>query len=265
MITIRFNTYRHTFFESFTHPSESLFIPASVVSFGLNLLNVAQYGQASIGGWFDTAIAVLFWIYCALAIVSSCAIYVTIWSTQAFTVGSMTPVWVFPAYPLLIVGSLTAVVAKHMATQQALVALVTGTVLQSTGFWMSMLIYSAYMYRLMTQKLPKEGIRPGMFVSVGPAAFTAAGLIKMAALTQTVFPADFLGNGPEASLILRVMADFIGSGLWGLAFWFFFVSVGAHWSCPRSEDWHFMMNWYSFIFPNCKAHPFPLPQAPTDY
>jgi len=35
-----------------------------------------------------------------------------------------------------------------------------------------------------------------------------------------------------------------------LAIWFFFVSVGAHFSCIAQGRMHFAMNWYSFVFPN---------------
>lgn len=35
-----------------------------------------------------------------------------------------------------------------------------------------------------------------------------------------------------------------------LAYWFFFVSIGAHWSCVRNDRMTFDMSWYSFIFPN---------------
>lgn len=35
-----------------------------------------------------------------------------------------------------------------------------------------------------------------------------------------------------------------------LAYWFFFISIGAHWSCVRKDRMTFDMSWYSFIFPN---------------
>lgn len=43
------------------------------------------------------------------------------------------------------------------------VAIAFGAVcVQGTGFLVSLMIYSAFVYRLMTQKLPKEKARPGM-------------------------------------------------------------------------------------------------------
>ncbi len=45
------------------------------------------------------------------------------------------------------------------------------------GFMVSMMIYLAFIYRLMTQKLPQESTRPGMVVSVGPSGFTVTGVL----------------------------------------------------------------------------------------
>ena len=114
------------------------------------------------------------------------------------------------------------------------------------------MIYAAFIYRLMTQKLPKESLRPGMFISVGPSGFTIAGIITMGQELPKVVPSDFMGdgNGELAGRVGMIMANFMGLWLWGLALWFFIVSVGAHWSCARRGKMDFAMTWYSFVFPN---------------
>lgn len=73
MITLRFALHPGTLRESFIHPSESLFIPASVVSFGIILMNLSQYGMP-----LNTALIALFWIDCALAMVASVVIYLVL-------------------------------------------------------------------------------------------------------------------------------------------------------------------------------------------
>ena len=75
----------------------------------------------------------------------------------------MTPIWIFPAYPLLIVGPLAGYLSATLATQPALDIIVGGFTCQGVGYLVSITIYSAFMYRLMTQKLPKEAVRPGMY------------------------------------------------------------------------------------------------------
>lgn len=73
-------------------------------------------------------------------------------------------------------------------------------------------IYSAFIYRLMTQKLPEESTRPGMFVLVGPSGFTATALISMAANAERAFALDFMGNGALAAMIVKVVANW--AALW---------------------------------------------------
>lgn len=114
----------------------------------------------------------------------------------------------------------------------------------------SLMIYSAFIYRLMTQKLPTESLRPGMFVSVGPAGFTVAGVIGMAEGAQRALPVGFLGDEKLAAMIIKVVAAYMSLWIWGLAIWFFIISVGAHWSCVKHGQMTFAMTWFSYVFPN---------------
>ncbi|KAI9732545.1 MAG: hypothetical protein M1834_003880 [Cirrosporium novae-zelandiae] len=229
---------------------ESLFIPAAVVSFGTILLNISQYGLGHTGVWLHEAVYIMFWIDCALAIIASCGIYLIMWSTQTFTISQMTPIWIFPAYPLLIIGPHAGVLAETLGQQKALDVIIGGAALQGIGFMVSLMIYSAFIYRLMTQKLPKEPSRPGMFVSIGPSGFTVSGIINMARNAEGAFPSNFMGNGVLAASILKVVANWMGLWIWGLAFWFFFISVFAHYTCVGHDKMVFAMTWYSFVFPN---------------
>lgn len=78
MITCRavffFRGFRKSFFDS----NESLFVPASFVSFGTLLINISQYGLGNAGPWLDDAARVLFWIDCCLAVIASIGIYLTL-------------------------------------------------------------------------------------------------------------------------------------------------------------------------------------------
>lgn len=65
------------------HPSERLFLPASVVSFGTLLINISQYGLAKAGPWLSRAVLVMFWIDAALAVLASSGIYLLMWVPAA--------------------------------------------------------------------------------------------------------------------------------------------------------------------------------------
>ena len=75
MISLRFYTYPETFKASFMHPSERLFMPAAVVSFGTILINISQYGLQKAGPWLNRAVLILFWLDATLALISSAGIY----------------------------------------------------------------------------------------------------------------------------------------------------------------------------------------------
>jgi len=129
----------------------------------------------------------------------------------------MTPVWIFPAYPLLIVGPHAGQLAQKLPPEKALQVIISGYILQGVGFMVSLMIYSAFLYRLMTQKLPKESLRPAMFISVGPSGFTIAGLIHMGQQMPRVVPPDFMGQGMGklAGDVSMIMSSWAGIWLWG--------------------------------------------------
>jgi tellurite resistance protein TehA-like permease len=172
------------------------------------------------------------------------------WSTQTFTIAQMTPVWIFPAYPLLVIGPHASILATRLSSVNALRVIVGGFIFQGIGFMLSFMIYAAFLSRLMTQKLPQENLRPSMFISVGPSGFTISGVIGMGRSLPLVVPPDFMGDGELAGKVSMVMANWVGLWLWGLALWFFLVSVFAHWSTVRHKRWQFAMTWYSYVFPN---------------
>ena len=75
MISCRFYLYPHTFKASFLHPTESLFIPAWVISLGTIMVTITEYGIGQAGPWLKHTMCIMFWIYCALAILFSLGIY----------------------------------------------------------------------------------------------------------------------------------------------------------------------------------------------
>lgn len=258
MVLTRFISYPYTFRASFIHPTEGLFVAAFPVSIGTILITIIEYGADHTGEWLKQAVLVLFWLNMGIAIILSITIYLILWSSLTFTIAQMTPIWIFPAYPLLIIGPHAANLSGTLSnTRYALEVIVGGFTVQGIGFLVSLTIYSAFVYRLMTQKLPAEPLRPGMFVSVGPAAFTCSGTIGMALNLPRILAHEpdgiYMGVPSElAAQILMLLANWACLWLWGLALWFFFVSVISNiiplWKHKENKI-PFAMTWYSYIFP----------------
>lgn len=200
---------------------------------------------------------VLYWLDAAIAVGLSIAVYLILWSTQSFTIARMTPIWIFPAYPLLILGAHAANLSSEvLSSSQALRVLVGGFTIQGIGFLVSLTIYLAFVYRLMTQKLPPEPLRPGMFVTVGPSAFIVTGTIGMAKNLGHIIGSTptsiYMGvSGVLAAQILSLVANWMCLWLWGLAWWFFFfISLLSNIACLRQKHRiPFAMTWFSFNFP----------------
>jgi tellurite resistance protein TehA-like permease len=130
----------------------------------------------------------------------------------------MTPVWIFPAYPVLLAGPLAAQISKKIVNPDSAITIIFGGfILQGIGFMVSVMIYSAYMYRLMTQKLPTESLRPGMFISIGPSGFTVSALIGMSQQLPQLVGTDFMGPGMGdlAAKVSIIVANWTSLWLWG--------------------------------------------------
>ncbi|KAK4154281.1 malic acid transport protein [Chaetomidium leptoderma] len=258
LISLRFYWRPGSLAESFTDQLESLFISAIIVSMATILITITQYGIPHAGPWLISVVEALFWVYIGVSTLVSASLYLTLWSTQVFPIHTMTPVWVFPAYPLLLSapfgGNLVSAANStgRLDAVNAVPVTLAAVTAQGTGFLISFMICAAFLYRLMTQKLPRDHQRPGVFISIGPGAFTCAGLGSQ---TSAIFPPDsgFMPGTQHAAAILRLQAYMAGLWLWGLSIWFFLVSVGSLWKYLRPESkgkLRFQMTWFSFVFPN---------------
>ncbi|KAK8107370.1 uncharacterized protein PG998_009383 [Apiospora kogelbergensis] len=254
---MRFRFSPGAFIHSFTDQMECLFIPAVVVSAGIILINICEYGVPYTGPWLQRAVEVLFWVYITVSVTASCGMYLVLWSTQIFPIHTMTPVWVFPAYPLLLaapfasnlISGVTQQTSAAVAIHKLAIAVCALTV-QGTGFLISFMVCAAFLYRLMTQKLPQDMQRPGVFISIGPAGFTCAGVVALGRQVDIILPDDLDGR-VYAIWSLRFLSIVLGLWLWGLSKWFFIVSVGSlHKYLRKEHALPFQMTWWSFVFPN---------------
>ncbi|PSR82237.1 voltage-dependent anion channel [Coniella lustricola] len=261
LLVMRFRLRPGSWRQSFTDQFESLFISASDGRVGTIFINICQYGIPYTGPWLLRAMEVLFWIWITVAIFASSAVYLVLWSTQVFPIHTMTPVWVFPAYPLLITapfaGNLINSAAKINGVHliHGLPVALAAVTVQGMGFSLSFMVLAAFVYRLMTQKLPRDTQRPGVFISVGPSGFTTAGIVQLGGLASSILPSEFMEPGmvTHAVFILKLVSAMIGLWLWGLAIWFFIVSVGSFWKYAEPDHkskTSFQMTFFSFVFPN---------------
>ena len=108
-------------------------------------------------------------MYCAAAFIVGVVQYSLYFRLERLNVTDAVPAWIFPMYPLLVVGTLAGTILPEQPEVPSWKIFVGGVILQGLAWVVSFLMYGLYMQRLMTSTLPSPTTRPGMYVSVGPA------------------------------------------------------------------------------------------------
>ncbi|CAO2654631.1 Nn.00g113640.m01.CDS01 [Neocucurbitaria sp. VM-36] len=249
LMTTRFILVPRKLLASLHHPVEGLFHGTYWVSIALILNCAYVYGDAKTGPWLSTALEVCFWMYCAVAFVVGVAQYSMFFRLERLNVTDAIPAWIFPIYPLLVVGTLAGTILPGQTTSASWKMFVGGVLLQGLAWVVSFLMYGIYMQRLMTSALPSPSVRPGMYVSVGPAGYTAAGLISLANQAPTLIAPNYWTDisVPDGEIV-RIFGIISGLFIILFAYWFFFVTTIAVLAGIRQMS--FSLNWWAFIFPN---------------
>ncbi len=166
--------------------------------------------------------------------------YHLLFTGKPLTLQSMTPAWILPVFPVMLSGTVAAVISPSQPPHFAIPIIVAGTTFQGLGILVSVFMYSNYIGRLMTSGLPSPNMRPGMFISVGPPAFTGLAFIGMANAAIEVFPQTFVVGATDVptAQVLKIVAVFIAIVLWTLSLFFFCISLLATLCGLRKMSFH---------------------------
>lgn len=229
---------------SLHHPVEGLFFGAYWVSASLILNATQSYGVPNCGPWLVKAIEVLFWLYCAVVLLVAIGQYYVLFQEERLKITDAVPAWIFPIYPLLVIGPMAGNFIPSQSSPNAFDMWVGAVMLQGLAWTVALMMYSMYMQRLMTSALPAPSTRPGMYVSVGPAGYTSAGLISLGMRAPDVLPGNaFNVSGVPDGNIVKVIGIMAGVFIIIFAFWFFCVSTVAVVAGIRRM--HFTLNWWA--------------------
>ncbi|KAH9845285.1 Malic acid transport protein [Teratosphaeria destructans] len=249
IITTRFILKPAKLGASLQHPVEGLFFGAYWVSIALIINCIELYGVPSTGPWLVKTLQVVYWIYVGIVLVVAIFQYFFYFQNQRLPVEGAMPAWIFPVYPLLVIGPLAGTLIKSQPTQSAYTMWVGAVMLQGLAWTVSLLMYGTYMQRLMASELPPPPSRPGMYVSVGPAGYTAAGLISLGTNAPSVIAGNmFQVTTTAAGEVIDIVGVLAGSFVLLFSFWFFCISTVSVISGMRKMT--FTLNWWAMIFPN---------------
>ncbi|KAF2829313.1 hypothetical protein CC86DRAFT_368343 [Ophiobolus disseminans] len=234
---------------SLHHPVEGLFHGTYWVSVALILNGAYVFGNDDTGPWLTKALEVCFWIYCAISFTVSIIQYSMFFRLERLNVTDAVPAWIFPIYPLLVVGTLAGTILPSQPDSASWKIFIGGILFQGVSWLISFLMYAIYMQRLMTSALPTANVRPGMYVSVGPAGYTSAGLLSLAKQAPRLIPPNYWTDTvvPDGEIV-RIIGIMSGLFILLFAYWFFFITTVAILAGIRKMS--FSLNWWAFIFPN---------------
>ncbi|KAI1778175.1 voltage-dependent anion channel [Hypoxylon cercidicola] len=245
-ITYRFVKFPGTLKASVTHPTEALFLGTSTLSLASIIAGIARYGIPACGPWLVTVYRILFWIYFLITFSLAVGQYYLLFTSPLLRIQDMTPAWDLPIFPFMLSGTVAASGAATQPPDQAVPMIIGGLMAQGLGMLISILMYGIYIRRMIQWGLPAPNSRPGMFIAVGPPAFTSLAIIGMA----NDFPQHYNDFGADSITvqILRVLATFTSIFIWSLSLWFFCISVVANLAVRKQITFH--LNWYAYVFPN---------------
>ncbi|KAK3670273.1 hypothetical protein LTR78_009827 [Recurvomyces mirabilis] len=249
LMATRFWFFPRKFTKSMHHAVEGLFFGAYFVSVALVIGNAQSYGVPACGPWLVTTLKVCFWIYCGVVFCVGVMQYYLFFQLERMAVADAMPAWIFPIYPLLVVGNTAGTLIPSQPQSAAYPMWLGAVMLQGLSWTVSLMMYAIYTQRLMTSALPSPPTRPGMYVSVGPAGYTAAALISLGINAPSVIPPDAwdFSSLPDGSVV-KVLGVVSGIFLILFSAWFFFVSTISILAGVRQMS--FSLNWWAFIFPN---------------
>jgi len=230
-MVLRFTKFPGVFKESITHERETFFIPTFFLSIATIITSTQKFVVESyeadhpMRGWIVTSMAIAFWVYVFLTFCLAVFQYSFLFAHHTYLLTKFMPSWLLPIFPIMLAGTIAAVIAKDQPVGARMPMLAAGLGCQGLGFTMSILMYAHYIGRLMQVGYPNREHRGAMFIGVGPPSFTCLAFIGMANALPDDF--DFQGDGLIDAKLLRTAALVAALFLWVLAMWFFMIAFIA--------------------------------------
>jgi len=245
LLIARFVLYPATLKESLTHRRESFFLPTALLSVATLITSTERYVVSRDDPAVVGAVQWSFWAYVGVAVVLAVTQYAFVFSRHRFRLESAMPTWILPIFPVMLAGTIASVVADTQPDVAAVPIIVAGLTCQGLGLSVAGMTYALLVGRLFSAGLPDREHRPGLFMCVGPPAFTALALVGMGNGLPDGFDAD--SDGVVDARTLRTLAVVCAVFLWALSFWWFGVAaVAVAMRPPR----YFHLGWWAAVFPN---------------
>ncbi|KAJ8133176.1 hypothetical protein O1611_g440 [Lasiodiplodia mahajangana] len=244
MIT-RFCLHRNDLRNSVTHAREGLFLPTFFLALATIITSTERHIVVENDAPLRWVIFGAFWGYLILTLVLAVAQYSYLFAKHKFALQTTMPTLMLPIFPIMLSGTIASVIAEAQPDVTAIPIIIAGLAAQGLGISVAFMMYAHMTGRLIQAELPNREHRPGLFMNVGPPAFTALALIGMANGLPDSFDREL--DGILEANIIRTFALISAIFLWGLSLWWFFIAAVAVISSPPK---YFHLGWWAMVFPN---------------
>jgi tellurite resistance protein TehA-like permease len=248
-ITYRFIHNQGSLRLSLHHPHESFFFGAFFVSIALIIYCMELYAVPACGPWLIKTLEILFWLYAGIVIMVAVFQYHIIFDRRELPVTDAMPAWILPVYPFLVLGVLGSTLLKSQPVESGFPIFIGSVTFQGLGWTIAFLMLSLYFTRLINSNLPDVPKRPGMYVAVGPAAYTANACVALGMQAPKHVPDNLLGiTSFPVGDAFKAFGVIVGIFLWLISFWFSAIATVS--IVASAKESHFTLNHWGFIFPN---------------
>jgi len=244
-LMLRFVFHRGSFAKSLKHEREGFFFPTFWLSIATLITSTARYAIPHNDTNLIWAIQLAFWAYALFTFLLAIGQYSFIFAAHSYGLAQMMPTWILPIFPIMLTGTIASVIAESQPDIRAVPIVVGGLTCQGLGLSVAFMMYAHVVGRLMASGLPNREHRPGLFMCVGPPAFTVLALIGMANGLPDNF--DFDNDKFIDIHMIKGTALMIAVFLWALSLWWFFIGVIA---VLQARPKYFHLGWWAMIFPN---------------
>ncbi|KIS66982.1 uncharacterized protein UMAG_05764 [Mycosarcoma maydis] len=238
-----------------SHPIECCFVPTALLACATAIIGLSNVAGNNSGKAWEVVLRVLFWIYFVASIIVSLVCYTFLFSRAEQSLHHMNPAWVLPIFPAMLCGTIASSVVPMQSPSAALAIAVCGLTCQGLGFIVSIMMYAVLLLRLMTHSYPPSRARPGLFMNVGPPAFTIICLLGLSSEMQRILPAlsSSVSLPANSYEILSVTALAASVLLWSLSAWFYLFTVASlidvMLSKKKRGEMEFILAWWACVFP----------------
>ncbi|KAI6083441.1 voltage-dependent anion channel-domain-containing protein [Hypoxylon rubiginosum] len=241
----RWFLHRGTFKSSITHSREAFFVPTIFLAIATIITGTQRYAIAEENDTVAWFISSLFWIYVVASLAFAIGQYSYVFKTHDLGLHTMMPTWILPIFPIMLSGTIASVIAESQPQMNAVPIVVAGLTCQGLGISVAFMMYAHMVGRLMSRGLPNREHRTGLYMNVGPPAFTALAVIGMA----NGLPDNLdINQGMVLDMkIIRPIAVVAAVFLWALSLWWFGIATV---SVIVSPPQYFHLNWWAAVFPN---------------